>query len=141
MGSECFCLEASQWRQGRRLTGIELHVEGDEKCRCAGIIAHQRDEIDELATAELFQASSEGHRRHSPCPEDLTPESDHNRVCLVEAAGIFAVPDDLYELLGDTLADRLWLVSRPFKLAVEFTGDGENGQFADPVPSPASYRI
>jgi len=40
-------------RQRRRLTGIELHVEGGEKCCCPGIIAHEGDEIDQGAAAEL----------------------------------------------------------------------------------------
>ena len=38
--------------------------------------------------------------------------------------------DDFDDLSGDTLADRLRLVRRPFKLAVELTGGGQNGQFA-----------
>jgi hypothetical protein len=45
---------ACSWRlQGRRLTWIELHVEGSEKCSCPGIIAHEGDEIDQSAAAEL----------------------------------------------------------------------------------------
>ena len=40
-------------RQGRCLTWIELHVEGSEHCWCPRIIAHQCDEIDQTATAEL----------------------------------------------------------------------------------------
>jgi len=44
----------SSWRrQERRLTWIELHVEGGEKRCCPGIIAHEGDEIDQCAAAEL----------------------------------------------------------------------------------------
>jgi hypothetical protein len=44
---------ASSWRQEWRLIWIELHVEGGEECRCPGIIAHDGDEIDQRAAAEL----------------------------------------------------------------------------------------
>jgi hypothetical protein len=44
--------------------------------------------------------------------------------------------DDFDDLSGDTLADRLRLVRRPFKLAVELTGGGENGQFANAPSQP-----
>ena len=44
----------SSWqRQGRRLIWIELHVESNEKCCCPSIIAHESDEIDQRALAEL----------------------------------------------------------------------------------------
>jgi len=33
-------------RQGQRLTSVELHVEGSEKCCRSGMIAHEGDEID-----------------------------------------------------------------------------------------------
>ena len=46
-------LTSSRQRQERRLTWIELHVEGGEKCNCPGIIPHEGDEIDQRATAEL----------------------------------------------------------------------------------------
>jgi hypothetical protein len=40
-------------RQERRLTWIELHVEGREERRCPGITAHHGDEIDQGAAAKL----------------------------------------------------------------------------------------
>jgi hypothetical protein len=36
------------------LTWIELHVEGSEKCGCAGVIAHKGDEIDQSPAAKLL---------------------------------------------------------------------------------------
>jgi hypothetical protein len=45
---------ASSWRRHeRRLTWIELHVECGEKRCCPGVIAHEGDEIDQGAAAEL----------------------------------------------------------------------------------------
>ncbi len=43
----------SSWRQRRRLTSIELHVEGGEKRCRPSVIAHKGDEIDQSAAAEL----------------------------------------------------------------------------------------
>jgi hypothetical protein len=43
----------SSQRERRRLTRIELHVEDSEKRCCPGIIAHQRDKIDQRPAAEL----------------------------------------------------------------------------------------
>jgi hypothetical protein len=40
-------------RQWQRLTWIELHVEGSEQCCGPRIVAHQFDEIDQSAVAEL----------------------------------------------------------------------------------------
>ena len=39
--------------------------------------------------------------------------------------------DDFDDLLGNTLAKRLRLVRRPFKLAVELTSSGEDSQLAN----------
>jgi hypothetical protein len=45
----------SSWpRQDRRLTWIELHVEGGQKRYRPGIISHEGDEIDQSAAAELL---------------------------------------------------------------------------------------
>lgn len=41
--------------------------------------------------------------------------------------------DDVDDLLGNTLGDRLRLVSRPFELAVELTRRSQDGQFANPT--------
>jgi hypothetical protein len=46
------------------------------------------------------------------------------------------VLDDFNDLLGNALAERLRLVCRPFKLAIEFTGSGEDGQFANAPSEP-----
>jgi len=45
--------------------------------------------------------------------------------------------DDVDDLSGDTFAERLRLVRRPFKLAVELTGGSEDGQFANPSSQPS----
>ena len=44
--------------------------------------------------------------------------------------------DDVDDLLGNTLGDRLRLVSRPFELAVELTRRREDSQFANPRSEP-----
>ena len=44
--------------------------------------------------------------------------------------------DDLDDLLGNTLADRLWFVLCPFKLAVELTAGGVDGQVANASSEP-----
>jgi hypothetical protein len=45
---------AYSWRrQERPLICVDLHVEGGEKRGCPGIIAHEGDEIDQSAAAEL----------------------------------------------------------------------------------------
>jgi hypothetical protein len=63
--------------------------------------------------------------------EDLTAELDDDRIGLVQATRILAMLDDFDDLPGNTLVDRLRLVSSPFKLAIELTGSGEDGQFAN----------
>jgi len=118
------------------LTGIELHVEGGKKRCRPGIIAHERDEIDQRAAAELPQRPCEGRRRHPPRAEDLAAELNDDRVGLVQAVRIAAVLDDLDDLRGDTLAERLGFVRCPFELAVELTGGGEDGQFTNPTSQP-----
>lgn len=45
--------------------------------------------------------------------------------------------NDVDDLLGNTLGDRLRLVSRPFELAVEFTRRSEDGQLANPSSQPS----
>jgi hypothetical protein len=52
LGTECLSLASSR-RQWQRLAWIELHIEGSENCCCPGIIAHEGDEIDQRAAAEL----------------------------------------------------------------------------------------
>ena len=64
-------------------------------------------------------------------PKDLTAELDDDGIRLVQAAGLLSMLYDFNDLSGDTLANRLRLVRRPFKLAVELTGSGEDGQFAN----------
>ena len=52
--SELNAILAPSWRrQERRLTRIELHVEGGEKCCRPGVIAHEGDEVDQSTAAEL----------------------------------------------------------------------------------------
>ena len=52
--SELNAILAPSWRrQERRLTRIELDVEGGEKRSCPGIIPHEGDEIDQRAAAKL----------------------------------------------------------------------------------------
>ena len=121
----------SSRRQGRRLTRIELHVERGEKCSCPGIIPHEGDEIDQSAAAELPQCPSERRRRHLPRAEDIAAQIDDDRVGLVQVVRILAMLDDLDDLWGNALAERLGLVRCPFKLAVELPGGGEDGQFAN----------
>ena len=131
LGVERWSLASSWWRYQWRLIWIELHVEGAEECRCAGIIAHEGDEIDQSTKAELPSGPSEGRRHHLPRAEDLTAELDDDRVGLVQAVRIPAVLDDFDDILGNALAERLRLVCCPFKLIVEFTGSGEDGQFTN----------
>src|SRR5215831_17070234 len=54
-----------------------------------------------------------------------------DRVGLVEAARILAMLDGVDDLAGNTLGDCFRLVRRPFELAIELTGSGENGQLAN----------
>src|SRR5262249_53578680 len=70
-------------------------------------------------------------RRHLSRAKDLTTEFDNDRVGLIQAARIFAMLDDVDDLPGNTLGDCFRHVRRPFKLAVELTGGGQNGQFAN----------
>ena len=49
--------------------------------------------------------------------------------------------DDFDDLPGNTLADRLRLVSRPLKLAVELPGSGEDGQFANSELDPENETV
>ena|SRR5437867_9841470 len=52
--SELNAILAPSWRrQERRLTRIELHVEGGEKCCRPEVIAHEGDEVDQSTAAEL----------------------------------------------------------------------------------------
>ena len=44
--------------------------------------------------------------------------------------------DDFDDLRGNALAECLGFVRRPFKLAVELTGGGEDGQFANASSQP-----
>ena len=46
--------------------------------------------------------------------------------------------DDFDDFRGNALAERLGLVRCPFKLAIELTGGGEDGQFAN---APAQLRL
>ena len=113
----------------RWLVSIQLHVKRSEQGRRPGVVAHQRDEIDECAVAEVPQCTCERLRRHLSRTKDLATHFDNNCVGLVEAARIEAMLDDCDDVLGDAFAERLGLMRRPFELAVELTRGGENGQF------------
>ena len=67
-----------------------------------------------------------GRRLPTPLsrPKDLTAELDDDGIGHVQAARLLAMLYDFDDLSGDTLPDRLRLVRRPFKLAVELTGSG-----------------
>jgi hypothetical protein len=90
-------------------------------------------------SASFVSASSEHQcsRCHPPHAEDLTPELDDDRVDLIQAARVLAMLDDVDDLLGNTLGDRLRLVSCPFELAVEFTRRSEDGQLANSSSQPS----
>ena len=42
----------TEWRKRRRLTWVELHVEGGEKRSCACVITHPGDEISYVLAGE-----------------------------------------------------------------------------------------
>ena len=78
------------------------------------------------------EGPGERRRGHLPRAEDLTAQLDDDCIGLVQAACILAMLDDVDDLRGNALAKRLRLVRRPFKLAVELTGSGQDGQLANP---------
>jgi hypothetical protein len=116
--------------------GIELHAEGGKERRGRRVIAHQRDQIDELAAAELRERACVSLGRHLARAENFAAERDDSRVGLVEAGEVAAMADDIDQLGRDSLAPRLFLVGGPFELAVELARRHKDGELAHPPAEP-----
>ena len=64
---------------------MQLHVDGGEQRRGAGVVAHQHHQLDELVRPEQRLRLGEGFRRHLVVAENLPSELDDRRVGFVEA--------------------------------------------------------
>jgi len=127
-------------RQKRRLVGIQLHVKGGQQ-RCGpGVIAHQRNEIDQGLGAKVLQSPGKGPRRNFPFTEDLATEFDNDRIGRVEAVRVEPMLNDFDDIAGDAFAERLGFMRCPFELTIELAGRDRMASSRTRPPSPASYR-
>src|SRR2546430_4440993 len=117
-------------RQQRLLSRMQLHVDGNEQRRGAGIVAHQHHQLDELVRPEQRLRLGEGFRRHLVVMKNLAAELDNRGVGFVEACGGLAVLDHLDDACLDPCLERLGLVRCPFELAVHLARGCQDGDLA-----------
>src|SRR5260221_1427986 len=110
---------------------MELHVDGSEQRRGAGVVAPQHPQFDELVRAEQRLRLGERLRRHLVIAENLAAELDHRGVGFVEAGRGLPVLDDVDDARFDPLLQRLWLVRRPFEPAVHLARGPQDRDLAD----------
>jgi hypothetical protein len=109
---------------------VQLHVDGGEERRRAGIVAHQHHQLDQLVRSELRLHLRERFRAHLVVAKDLAAELDHRRVSLIQAVGRLAMLDHVDDAWLDAFLQRFRLVRAPLELAVHLARRGEDCDLA-----------
>jgi hypothetical protein len=94
---------------------MQLHVDGGEERRGAGIVAHQHHQLDECLRPEQRLRLGEGLRGHLVVAENLPAELDDGRIRLLEPRGRQALLDDVDDARVDAFLARLRFMRGPLE--------------------------